>query len=222
MPGCWEINPASRANVLVGILHTDITTFAWSVGLRQLIYPGPSPMGLAGMPYDMARNVACMRALEGGFSHLFFLDSDVIPPPDAVLKLLAHDKPVISGMYCRRSPPHGVPVMIKDGVWVTQFEKDSVIEVDYVGAGCLLIRRDVLERLPPIREGKHWFSWQVDLNGIVSPGENLSEDFAFNLQCRKTLGIPTLVDTSIKCLHLGVAESSYGQYLPVGSTPRAA
>lgn len=152
----------------------------------------------------------------------FMLDSDVIPPPDTILRLLKHDKPVISGVYCRRSPPHGVPVMIKNGNWVTQFPTNSVIEVDFVGAGCLLIRRDVLEKLPPIMPGRHWFSWQVDLKGVVPPGENVSEDFAFNIQCRKKLGIPTLVDTSIQCLHVGLAEASYGKLLPVGSTPRQA
>jgi len=219
--GIWEISPASQANVLVAILHTEATSFAWSVGLKQLIIPGPPVMGLTGMPYDHGRNAACMRALEGGNSHIFFLDSDVIAPPDTILRLLKHDKPVISGMYCRRSPPHAVPVMIKDGKWVTEFKHGSVIEVDFVGAGCLLIRRDVLENLPPVRPGKHWFSWQVDAHGVVPQGETLSEDFAFNLQCRKH-GIPTLVDTSCHCLHIGFGEASYGQFLPVGATPRVA
>lgn len=218
MPGFWEINPLSQYNVLVAILHTEATSFSWSMGIRQLIIPGPEPIGLVGMPYDMARNAACMRALEGGHSHLFFLDSDVVPPKDAILRLLAHNQPVISGMYCRRSPPHAIPVMIREGKWITDFKMGSVVEADLVGAGCLLIRRDVLENLKPIRPGKHWFSWQVDMRGIVAEGEHVSEDFAFNLQCKKQ-GIKTLVDTSIHCRHIGLAEATYNQFLPVGATP---
>lgn len=171
---------------------------------------------MAGQPFDMARNTICMKALEGGFEWCFMLDSDVIPPRDAVPRLMAHRKPIISGMYCRRSPPHGVPVMIKNGGWHTNFPLGSVQEVDLVGAGCLLIHRSVLERMPPIdpQFGKHWFSWRVDRASVLPPGEALSEDFSFCVHARRTLGIPTLVDTSIKCKHVGLAMADYAEYLP--------
>ncbi len=211
--GAWE---QPQANVLGGILHVDTTTLAWSIGFRNLLFPGQF-LPVAGMPYDMARNTVCMRALEVGASHVFFLDSDVIPPPDAVMRLLAHNQPVISGMYCRRSPPAGVPVMIKNGQWVTEFTPNSVVEVDVVGAGCLLIRRDVLEKLPPCRTGSHWFDWRVNMRGagVIPDAECMSEDFTFCLQCRKELGIKILVDTSIACKHVGFFECGYGTAAPM-------
>ena len=147
MPGAWEVQNVGR--VLVGILHTDVTTMAWSLGLRQLQVPG-NILPVAGMPYDMARNKINQAALEGGFDFVFHLDSDVIPPPDTILRLMQHNQPIISGVYCRRSPPHGLPVMIKDGQWVTQYPQNSIIDVDVVGAGCLLLRRDLLEHFPPM------------------------------------------------------------------------
>ena len=153
MPGFWEME--NQFSVLCAVLHTDQTTITWAFGLRGLL-PGHMPvMGLSGMPFDMARNTACMRTLEGGFDFLFFLDSDVVPPVDAVMKLAKHNLPIVSGLYCRRSPPHAVPVMIKNGQWVTQFKPGSMVEVDVVGAGCLLIKREVLEKCPPQRPGKH-------------------------------------------------------------------
>ena len=211
MAGAWE----RTYSVLCAILHTDNTTIAWAFGLRQLQLPG-TVIGLAGMPFDHARNAACMKALEIGATHLFFLDSDVIPPPDTVLRLLAHDLPIVSGVYHRRSTPHGVPVMLKDGRWVTDAPKNSLVEVDLVGAGCLLIRRDVLEKLPPIDpdRGKHWFSWRVDAASVLPRGEALSEDFAFNLHCKRH-GFKTMVDTSIQCLHVGYAAATYGQFSPL-------
>lgn len=209
MAGAWELGP--QYNVLVGILHTDLTSIAWALGFRNLVIPG-QVMVVAGMPYDMARNTIAMRCLEGGFSHCFMLDSDVIPPADAVLRLLKHDKPLISGMYCRRSPPISLPVMMRNGQWVTEFKRGSVIEVDVVGAGCLLIRRDVLERMPAQRPGHQWFDWRVDLQGLMPREECQSEDYTFCRHAKKTLGIPTLVDTSIECKHVGLAQSTFGRF----------
>ena len=214
--------------MLAAILHVDSTTVAWSFGLRNLIVPGEFSC-LAGMPFDMARNTACAQCLQGGFEYLFFLDSDCIPPRDAVLRLLSHRKPIISGVYCRRSPPHGIPVMIKGGQWITQYTPGAILEVDFVGAGCLLIHRSVLESLPPnkMRPEHRWFHWRVDARGVVGEnglplypeGECLSEDFAFSLECRKQLGIPTLVDTSIVCRHVGYAQAIPGGMYPLETHP---
>lgn len=215
IPGFWEIQ--NQYSVIGCILHTDNTTMAWAFGFRNLQFPGEF-IGLAGMPFDHARNAASMKALEVGATHLFFLDSDVIPPRDAVLRLLAHNQPIISGMYCRRSPPASVPVMLKNNQWITQFPQGKVIEVDLVGAGCLLIQRDVLANLPPQRPGKHWFDWRVDLPDLQGQGlRPLSEDFTFCEHARKH-GYKILVDTSIKCRHVGFAQADYGVFEPLNAT----
>jgi hypothetical protein len=107
--------------------------------------------------------------------------------------------------------------MIRKGQWVTQFPQGKVIEVDLVGAGCLLIHRQVLEKLPPSRPeaGKTFFDWKVDMMGMLPPGEALSEDFTFNFNCYKHLGFKPLVDTSIRCRHIGYGESDYGSFKPM-------
>ena len=214
MPGAWE----QSSFVLCVVLHTDITSIAWAFGLRNLKIPG-QVIGLAGMTYDHARNAGAMQALDAGATHVFFLDSDIIPPPDAILKLLAHNQPIISGLYCRRSPPVGVPVMQRPpGQWITQYPANQVIDVDVVGAGCLLIRRDVLEKLPPQRPeaGKHWFDWRVDTQGcpITNGIPPMSEDFTFCLHAKK-MGYPILVDTSVVCRHVGLAQSAYQRFEPL-------
>ena len=217
MAGAWELKYAGP--VLVAILHTDVTTIAWSFGLRNLIIPGGyPPMPLAGMPFDMARNCAAMRALEIGASHIFYYDSDVIAPRDTIPRLMAHDKMVVSGIYARRSPPVSVPVMLKNGQWITSYPPNSLIEVDLVGAGCLLIKRELLESFPPQRPSKHWFDWRVDMQGVLPREECLSEDFTFNLACRK-MGIKTYVDTSIICRHIGYGESTPGSFVPLEACP---
>ncbi len=213
---CWDIKNQNK--VLCAILHVDYTSIAWAFGLRNLIIPG-QVTGISGMPYDDARNMACRVALEQGFEWLYFLDSDVIPPRDAVLRLLARNKPIISGLYCRRSPPAAIPVMIKDRNWVTNYVPGSLVEVDYVGAGCLLIHRSVLENMPAQEPGHHWFNWRVNMVGIGEPGECLSEDFTFGVHAKKTLGISTIVDTSVVCQHVGLAQARHGVFEPCLANP---
>lgn len=214
MPGYWEIQ---RHRVLGGILHVDNVTLAWAFGLKNLHIPGEF-VGVSGMPYDMARNELCKRAIAGGFTHVFHFDSDVIAPPDTIHRLLSHNLPVVSGIYCRRSPPHSLPVMIRNGSWVTQFPSNSLIEVDWVGAGCLLISTDLLKSLPPQSLDKPWFSWDVDKKGtgLKPDGECLSEDFSFNNWCKKH-GVKTMVDTGIVCRHVGYAEAGLGTLQPLNS-----
>lgn len=217
MGGAWEYGPNT---VLCATIHTDTTTIAWAYGLANLILPGQR-IGLTGMPYDHARNEACKACLAHGFEWLFFLDSDVIPPRDAIIRLLNHRQPIISGMYCRRSPPHSVPVCMRNGTWVTQFQRGSIIEVEFVGAGCLLIHRSVLERMQPnpARPGKRWFDWKVDLVEHVPPGHALSEDYAWCKRAREEYGYKVLVDTSIECKHIGFAEAKLGTFTPLECNP---
>lgn len=219
MPTAWELKEANR--VLTVILSVETTSVRWALGLRKLQIPGPDPVPIGGLPFDHARNVGAQMALDKGCEYVFFLDSDVVPPPDAVLRLINHRRPIISGMYCRRSPPETVPVMMRGGQWVTDIPhlgRDPVVEVELVGAGCLLIHRTVLERMArecPLAPGKPWFYWKSDLAGLVPPGEATSEDYSFCWQARNRMGVPVLVDTSIRCKHLGMAEADLGTFKPM-------
>lgn len=217
MVACWE--HLEQNQVLAAFLHTEHTSIAWSLGLRSLIIPGPI-LPVTGAPYDHLRNQCCQAALEGGFRFLFFVDSDCVPPRDAILRLMKHNLPLVSGIYHRRSPPHGIPVMMKPlGRWMTQYPS-HLFEVDVVGAGCLLIRRDVLEAFVrnPQRPGKPFFDWRVDMVGHLPQGECLSEDFTFCTHARR-LGIKTMVDPSIQCRHIGLADAVPGAMIPCNATP---
>lgn len=216
MAGSWELDPRS---VLVCSLHVDNTTVYWAMGLRRLRWPGPYQdlVPVTGMPFDHARNKCVEYLLGSSAQYLFFLDSDVIPPPDTIYRLLAHGQPIMSGMYCRRSPPAAVPVMMKNGTWITNFKPGSIVEADVVGAGCLLVHRSVFEKVPHQRQGHQWFDWRVNMQGHLPPQECMSEDFTWCNHVRK-FGYKILVDTSVKCKHVGFAESDLGVFGPVGST----
>ena len=112
--------------------------------------------------------------------------------------------------------------MIRGGQWLTSYPQNSLIEVDVVGAGCLLVHRSVIERfvaqpLDPNR-GKTVFDWRVDMAHVLPPGEGMSEDFVFNLAARRA-GYKIVVDTSVQCRHVGNAQATYGSMLPLETTP---
>mgnify|MGYP001611991849 CR=1 FL=1 len=228
MAGAWEIKESNK--VVCAILHTDSTTVAWAFGLRNLMLPGREELRrfnpflpISGLPFDHGRNLSAMAMLDLRAQWLFSLDSDVVPPHDAILRLLKHNQPFISGLYARRSPPVGVPVMQRNGMWVTNYRPGSVIEVDVVGSGCMLVHRSVYERLPPQRPeaGKHWYDWRVDMkdNPHYKKGSPMSEDFTFCESVRRDLGIKILVDTSVVCRHLGGSEAMPGVFQAMQTIP---
>lgn len=201
---------------MVYTIHTETTSMAWAASFRRLIIPGTFAF-YTGMPYDHARNAAVMNFLQSPYQWLFSLDSDILVQPDAILRLLSRNLPFISGMYSRRSPPHGVPVMIKNGQWVTNYVPGSLVEVDWVGAGMLLVHRSIFEKMPPQRPGKNWFDWRVDLRGTGTVPEDtcLSEDFTLCKHLKQTLGIPTIVDSSVVGKHCGMFEVTHGEVKPM-------
>ena len=107
--------------------------------------------------------------------------------------------------------------MLKNGQWLTDYPQNALIDVDVVGAGCLLLSRGFLESFPPLdaRRGKHWFDWRVDARdtGTFPPNMCMSEDFTMCAAARQ-LGIPVLVDTSIQCDHVGLAQFNKNSVVP--------
>lgn len=222
MAGAWEIR--QQKLVLCAFLHTELVTTAWSLNMMRVAreYPWMPIVPIAGRPFDHARDDAGWMCLNNEFEYLFFIDSDVLLPPGGLHRLLSHKKPVVSGVYHRRSTPHGIPVLMRFAPgtphlqWVVHYPRDRLFPVDVAGAGCLLIHRSVLEKLPWVdeRRGHRWFDWRVNMAAILPPGEALSEDYVFNMHCKKHLGIPVLVDPSVQSGHLGPAEAREGGFVP--------
>jgi hypothetical protein len=212
MSGAWELGGPS---VLVAILTREIVAMKWAIGFRNMQLPPNSATSFHyGAPFDDMRNAACQKTLEQGFEWLFFLDDDVVVPPDTIQRLINHRKDIVSGVYHRRAEPV-YPVMLNflpDGnaTWLTTYPKDALIDVDLVGAGCLLIHRRVLERV-----AAPWFEWQLDMPQPPrsAKGEELtrlSEDFAFCRKAKRDYGFGVHVDTSIQCEHIGLGQSVAG------------
>ena len=53
----------------------------------------------------LARNTLVQRALDSKSEWIFFVDDDQALRPDTLMRLLAHDQPIVSGLYLNRNRP---------------------------------------------------------------------------------------------------------------------
>ena len=103
-----------------------------------------------------ARTQACQVMMDGGFTHLFWVDDDAVIDPEILPRFLAHDKEVMIAPYPMRRPPYQIGILSSTTGNFHEHEtyenmtiKDlnqGVIEVDGGGTHCMLVRRDVLEK----------------------------------------------------------------------------
>ncbi len=151
-----------------------------------------------GYGVHVCRNQAVVNTLKNpAWTHLLFVDHDVLLPEDAITLLLDLDVDVVTGCYPtiqRDVLPHRPVVLVgyDETQWYsTWFE--GVRETLACGAGCLLIRRQVLEKMTP-----PWFEFVEDF----SDGYKLAgEDVAFCHRLRQA-GYKIMAHGGVRCGHL--------------------
>ena len=151
------------------------------------------------------------------YTHILFLDVDHRFPSDTIIKLLNHNKPIVSGLSFRRTAPYNPVIFnwdesIEEYETIEEWEDNSLIEVDATGGACLLVDINVLKKMDfPYFE----FYSGYDRNGRKI---RISEDLYF---CKKLkeLGYKIYVDTSCTNNHLGllnVNETTWRNYNKLG------
>lgn len=175
-------------------------------------------------PVDLARNLLVEGMLDRtDATHIFFMDADMVFPAAALERLLAADKPIVTGTYFARSEtpiPHvynfartddaGVDYYTTLGrefaEWAKRVPQELdlgnagiigdpyLVECEAAGAGCLLIRREVLEAVYEAHsdDAYPWFKLRAGSKG--------GEDFGFFKRV-KALGYPVFADFSVQCNH---------------------
>lgn len=192
MPG----KKSGEARVVIAIpLATPWIYWRTVAAVLEMEKPAESDlMVFQGALVDRARNRLIEQMLKHPIepTHLFFLDADIVPPADTLTRLLATGKPIVSGLYRKRLPPYEPMAFLKNKP--IPIKGPRLRKADVVGAGCLLIRREVFERIE-----SPWFTSEWSASG----GEkgHLAEDFSFCKKARGT-GFEIFVDTSVRPLHL--------------------
>lgn len=164
-----------------------------------------------------ARNAAVAHFLNSDYSHLFFIDSDIEFDPESVIKLLRHNKKVISGVYPKKYQVLERVVSGEETVDFAfggeiNFNQDGLIESAYIPTGFLMVKREVFIE---IAAKKPELKYKNDIDGYgqldtfynffrsgVHDGIYESEDWGFCSIWRE-LGGKLLIDPTIKLGHIG-------------------
>jgi len=113
---------------------------------------------------SLSRTYLVSKALELGASHILFVDSDMVFPDDALDRLVAHGLDIVGSIYPYRRPPCemvGKPLQVTDdGMY------PDLTEMEFVGCGFLLIKRQVFENI-----SKPWFFETYNYPGQKASGQ---------------------------------------------------
>ena len=153
-------------------------------------------------PVDNARNHIVEEFLKSDCTHLLFVDSDTLPPYNALQKLLLQNKDIISGLTPiiehdenRKNDSNGyyrkLNVVGLNDKFVEPYL--GTIEVKGAGSSCILIKREVFEKM---QKPYYRFQYQDDNGKYVVIGE----DILFTIKA-KELGFKIWADTSLICKH---------------------
>jgi hypothetical protein len=136
---------------------------------------------------------------DGTFTHILWLDTDLRFPKDTLIRLLAHDVPVVCASYTERNAPFK-PVAFtnpedwRERAWPTP-DSTGLRRIVAAGFGCVLTETAVFEKMP-----KPWFhvGWNREAETFMG------EDIYFFLQLNG-LGIPLWLDQDLtkEIAHIG-------------------
>lgn len=96
---------------------------------------------------DLARNSFVQMFLEGDYTHLFFIDSDLKFESRGFLGLVLADLPIVAGVYRRRQEPPDYPVKYVEDERIGLEVVEGFVQCTRVPTGFLCIRRDVIEQM---------------------------------------------------------------------------
>lgn len=178
-------------------------------------------------PVDLSRNQMVAKSLELCADFMIFLDADMVHPKETIPRLLEHmlvtvpDAGAVSVLYHVKSPKRGycpVSGMFSDGKgdstnYIAQgVASPGLHQVDVVGMGGVIIRRDALEAIP-----RPWFKYQLDESSKdKNLGPTVTEDMHFCQEMKKR-GFPIYVDNDLKAGHIVTRLVDESTFRPMAS-----
>lgn len=132
------------------------------------------------------------EAKSKGATHLLFVDSDMMFPPDTLEKLLARDKDIIGVEYNKRKfPLQTVTAYFPEG----EKSETEPFKVGVAGTGVMLIKLSIFD---DPKMDKNWFSF-----GRNADGQNVIGEDGWFCNTARAAGYDVWVDPTIKVGHLG-------------------
>jgi GT2 family glycosyltransferase len=195
--------------VIIGIPASEETKFKFTLSLAQLCAYRSDKYLLSGLVYGQGCYVHENRnKIVNAFKDadwLLQLDTDIIfeiTLIDKLLQLAENTKSrVVAGWYMNIVQNKYIPLVYrkKDNNYIFVLPSgDSPISVDIVGTGCLMVHKEVFEKIKK-DTASPWFYFD-ELNG-----KTVGEDFVF-CQNARNAGYNIFIDPELRVKHLKLGE----------------
>lgn len=191
------------------------------LSLMQLKMPPHTQLGIERntLVYS-ARNNLYLKAENGGYDWIFWIDSDMVFPSDTLTKLIETAEQgydFVSGLAFSRNFP-SVPTICKSLHWnrtedgkiehgceqYKDYPRDSVFEIAAAGCACLLMKTELCDKA---------------IRGFGAPPFDplpcLGEDYSFCWKLSQ-LGVKMVCDSRVKVGHIGTFVYNEESYLKQG------
>ena len=143
----------------------------------------------------VARDKLANKAINEGYTHVLWIDSDMIFTADLLDDLMFSGKDFVSGICHARRPPH-FSCLFKsiDLAHLERYEDDDypkdTFEIEGCGFGCVLMKVDVLKAV------------NHSCGACFLPMKEFGEDIAFCKRARD-IGIKLYAEPSVRLGHIG-------------------
>ena len=144
----------------------------------------------------LARNTCAKALLDGPYTHLFFIDSDIGFEEADFYRFIDSGHDVVGGVYPVKMDGGGTAIPRPEG-------NERFVEVDRAGTGFMCIRRNVFETMikempTTVHQNEEGIGY-----GFFDTWGRYGEDFAFCARWKK-LGGKIFADSKAKFTHQGM------------------
>lgn len=130
--------------------YNDLVGHTRRSGLAE-VFNGPVVRGASMIVWARNNLIKALLETKRPWTHVLFWDDDIVPPADALVKLLSHQKEIIVGLCtCRTDPP--VPNIRYWRSDLNRYEEiiqwgEGLVEIGAGGTGFMLISRHALRQV---------------------------------------------------------------------------
>jgi len=163
---------------LVMRLKNDGVDFEVSIESGTLVY--------------VARDKLAQKAVNGGFTHVLWLDADMVFSDNILEDLMFSGHDFVSGIAHGRRPPH-LSCLFESLSPVTRFTSkypSETFEVAGCGFGCVLITTEILKQV------------MLNAKACFMPMAAYGEDLAFCLRASR-IGVKIYAEPTVRLGHIG-------------------
>lgn len=188
-------NKTTETKIIIGMACQDIMHSSTAHSIGCAIIGDPTIIDFLvykGCDIVSARTWLVREALKKDATHLLFVDHDMLFPYDAIKRLVAHKKDIVSVEYHKRKFP-----LEKVTKPVAEESTTELYEGKVLGTGFMLIDLSIFRnKEKPM--GEPWFNFGRDSQGQLALGED-----AWFVNTARDAGYESWVDPTIKVRHLG-------------------